>query len=81
MANGCVVLASNINNHKELVENNINGYLFNLSSNELSFKLKQIIENSNSQLNIQKEAIRKIKNNYSYEIVKKIIIKDFESLC
>ena len=80
MANGCVAIASNINNNQELIENGINGHLFDLLGNDFSLKLKQILENSDSQLIIQKEAIRKIKNNYSYEKVKEVIIEDFESL-
>lgn len=81
MANGCVAIASNINNNQELIENGINGHLFDLLGNDFSLKLKQILENSDSQLIIQKEAIRKIKNTYSYEKVKEVIIEDFESLC
>lgn len=81
MANGCVAVASNINNNQELIENGKNGHLFDLLGNDLSLKLKQILENSDSQLIIQKEAIRKIKNTYSYEKVKEVIIEDFESLC
>ena len=40
MANGCVAIASKINNHQELIENGINGHLFDLSGNDLSLKIK-----------------------------------------
>lgn len=43
MSHGCVVLISNIDNHKELVLNSENGFLIDLSENFYK-KLKKIIE-------------------------------------
>lgn len=43
MSHGCVVLISNIDNHKELVQNCENGFLIDLSDNFYK-KLKKIIE-------------------------------------
>ena len=55
---GCVVFASNIPNHQELI-NDSNGYLFNLSENSL----RNIFQDSNKNLN---ELKSKSKKGYNY---------------
>ena len=38
MGNGCIVLASNIENHSEIIDNSVNGFLFDLTEKDF-FKL------------------------------------------
>jgi len=65
MGAGCVVVAPNSKNNKEIIENKQNGYLFDLN-NENPFNIiknKDIKELENISIN----AIDTVKNNYSFE--------------
>ncbi len=50
MSNGCIVFLSNIPNHSELVEDGLNGFLFDFEEKELIKKLGEVIS-SKSTLN------------------------------
>ncbi len=65
MGAGCVVVAPNSKNNTEIIENNHNGYLFDLK-NENPFN---IIKNKDIKelKNISMNAIDTVKNNYSFE--------------
>ena len=54
LSSGCLVIATDIENHKELIKNNISGILYSKSKNELP----EIIENLEKQ-KILKVNVRK----------------------
>ena len=40
MSSGCIVIASNIKNHKEIIKHNTTGFLYNLNSPDIFEILK-----------------------------------------
>ena len=40
---GCIVFASNIKNHREIIQNGVNGFLFELDNNNL----RKVFEENN----------------------------------
>ncbi len=68
MSAGCIVLASNIENHKEIIEDGVDGFLFDLDEGSLFNKFENIKTfNEESLSDISLAATLKIKNHYSIE--------------
>ena len=69
MSVGCIVIASNIKNHSEIIAHGLNGYLFDIEEGCLNKQLKEIL--SESKLNseelelISQNASKKIDMNFS----------------
>ncbi|NTW31666.1 MAG: glycosyltransferase [Bacteroidetes bacterium] len=68
MSRGKIVLASVQGGHSEIIDNNVNGFLFDhFEKKSFSLQLKQILTLNNLQLEeISKNAINKIKDKCSY---------------
>lgn len=80
MANGCVVLASDIQHHREIIEDRVDGLLFDLSSPNLIDKLEQL-ENDPNLLNfISNNAIKKVKDNNSLSNLTELTFQDYKKL-
>jgi len=78
MANGCAVFASSIPNNKEIVEDKVTGYLFDLKTNELKnvfFNVKQ-----NDILKVASSGREFINKNYSVKKAVKKEIEDYKDL-
>lgn len=58
---GCIVFASNIINNRELITNNVNGILIELSSNNLLSEIELVLDDINLQKKIQINATKRIK--------------------
>lgn len=73
MAAGCIVFASNIKNHSEIIDEGINGFLFDLEENAFRNKILDIIEltkESSAFLEkVSNSATQKIKTNYSLPVI------------
>jgi glycosyltransferase involved in cell wall biosynthesis len=73
MAAGCVVFASNIKNHSEIIDEGVNGFLFELEDGAFRNKILEIIEStkvSSAFLDkVSKSATQKIKTYYSLPII------------
>ena len=68
MSAGCIVFASNIENHKEVIEDGVDGFLFDLDEGSLFNKFENIKTfNEESLSDISLAATLKIKNHYSIE--------------
>ena len=68
MSAGCIVLASNIENHKEIIEDGVDGFLFDLDEGSLFNKFENIKTFKEEKLSdISLAATLKIKNHYSIE--------------
>jgi len=78
MASGCIVILSNIDNHKELLDHGVNGYLFN--SNEDLIHVLTTIKSSNYQEKIIENSITRIQENNSLEVLLRLNLNDFNSL-
>ena len=59
MSVGCIVFASNIKNHSEIIDHRVNGFLFDLKKGSLIDELNQVINNSK----INKGELEFISNN------------------
>ena len=80
MSNGCIVLASNIDNHNELIKNNKNGILFNLEKGSLKKELERINESEHLLGEISASAIQTSREHFSIINAMKMEKKDFTSL-
>ena len=69
MSVGCIVFASNIKNHNEIINHRVNGFLFDLDSGSLKDVLNQVLNNSKFNKEelefISKNAVKTIKDDYS----------------
>ena len=63
MSKGCVVIASDITNHSEIIRNKFNGYLFSLNEETLVNKIEGLIKNENEMYFIQNNAIDSVNEN------------------
>ena len=73
MAAGCIVFASNIKNHSEIIDEGINGFLFELEENSFRNKILEIIQSmeeaSDFLEKVSHSATQKIKTKYSLPII------------
>ena len=69
MSAGCIVFASNINNHNEIINHRVNGFLFDLHRGSLNDILNQVINNSNFKKEeletISMNAVKTVNDEYS----------------
>lgn len=80
MGSGCVVLASDIPNHRELIDNGVNGILIELSKGNFYKKYLEIMENNNLIHKISKNSIKKIEECNSIDVISSLIYKDLISI-
>lgn len=78
MASGCVVLASNISNHSEIIKNGLNGYIFKLNNPQLLKKINQLKNDFNLQTKISNNAINEVYKNNSLENLISLIDEDYK---
>ena len=80
MSSGCIVIATDIKNHKELITHNENGYLFNFINSDIIEILDELIENYQLLDRLSKKASTTVlKNNHLQKLVGKME-KDYLSL-
>lgn len=80
MSSGCVVLASNIPNHQELIQNRQNGYLFNLEDKKLINLYLEINKNQSNLKKVSKNAFKDISDKNSLELLSSTTYNDYLSL-
>lgn len=74
---GKTVVASNISGNNEVIQNQINGLLFETENDEkLAESISYLLENSNIKVTLEQNAIATFNNKYSY----KIFIKGYSDL-
>ena len=78
MSAGCLVIASDIKNHKEFL-NNENSILFR-DINSLNEILKNLDKNQYDFKNLIENSLQTVKNNYSLENIARLELKDIEKL-
>jgi glycosyltransferase involved in cell wall biosynthesis len=77
MGSGCIVIGSNINNHSEIISDNINGYLFEIKKSYLQRKFELVLEDYANLPLISKNAHIFIKNEYSLNTSTETFYQDF----
>ena len=78
MGSGCVVIGSNINNHSEIISDNVNGFLFEIKNNNLITKFESVSQNDLVLSKISKKAHRFIGDFYSLHKSVDLFYEDFE---
>jgi glycosyltransferase involved in cell wall biosynthesis len=77
MGSGCIVIGSNINNHSEIISDNINGYLFEIKKSYLQRKFELVLEDYANLPLISKNAHMFIKNEHSLNSSTETFYQDF----
>jgi len=79
MSSGCVVLASSIPNHEEIIENKQNGYLYDLKENNLLHLFSQI-KTDNNLNKISRKAFVETAEKNSLKLLTSKTYEDYLSL-
>jgi glycosyltransferase EpsD len=79
MVSGCIVIASDIPNHAELIENGLNGFLFDLKNPNLQELLESLKSNSLIK-NISNQAAETIKSSHSINKISADYMNDYKTL-
>ena len=69
MASGCVVFLSNIPNHAELVDDGVNGFIYNLDKNMLRNKFNNVFDDIDSLKKISENAINSSDDKFNLQII------------
>lgn len=80
LSRGCVVFASNIKNHKEIIDHGKNGFLFDLDKDNLFSVFQKEISNSENIEFISLKGFENIKKTNSIDICVKREYLDFKKL-
>jgi len=80
MSAGCIVIASNIKNHKEIIENNKSGILFDLNNPSLINLLNQLNDDEILCREISYNATSSVYKNNSIDNLAKNIDNDYKNL-
>lgn len=77
MGSGCIVICSNIPNHSEIINNELNGFLFNFKNPQIKDILFRLESDINLQGKIANNAVKSIKNNNSINLISQKMYKDY----
>ncbi len=80
IANGCIVICSNIPNNKEIIQNNINGFLYTDEENALKKTLNKVMSKNKDFSNFRKSSVRSIKDIYGFDELLNKEIQDYFQL-
>lgn len=81
MSSGCIIFASKIDSHSELIVENVNGFLFDLSDPKNLIKIFQLnFENNNLLSSISKRSINTVNKNFSLNKAVELEYLDYLSL-
>ena len=78
MGSGCVVFGTNINNHSEIITDNVNGFLFEIKDNHLLKKFELISKNDEILSKISKDAYKFINDVFSLDKSVDLFYSDFD---
>ena len=77
MANGCIVIAKDIENNREIIKHKFSGLLYTNNLNEILVKCK---DGSFKDVDLIKNAKNTIEKNYSKEVIFSNYFSDFEKI-
>ncbi len=80
MGAGCIVLASNIANHRELIDNEVDGFLINLNTESFYERYNQIKNNENLLNKVSSSSIKRIEENNNINKISFQIYSDLMSI-
>ena len=72
---------SNIENHSEIIDNSVNGFLFDLTEKDFFKSLDKFYSLNNLEVvNMQKNSYETIGLKYNFQIIKNELIKDINNI-
>lgn len=80
MGSGCIVYASKIPNHEEIITENKDGFLVDLNYESFYDKLTTSLKSSDNLSSIKANAINRVKENNNIDKLSEIINNDFKKL-
>tara|TARA_B100000900_G_scaffold76986_1_gene61639 strand:- start:1069 stop:2190 length:1122 start_codon:yes stop_codon:yes gene_type:complete len=80
MSSGCIVFASKIKNHEEIIDDDINGVLFDLSDDSLISKFESLDNNNSKLIEISKNANKTVVDKYHIGKISKKVFSDYKLL-
>ena len=80
MSTGCIVIASNIKNHKEIIDHNITGFLYDLDSPVIFELLNKLEDSSSLQEKISTNALNTVLKANDISIISKEMSEDYKFL-
>ncbi len=80
MGSGCIVVASDIPNHRELIDHKVNGYLFDLEYPNLLNIYNEVILEKSSMENISNKSKQNIKENNNISKLSKNMYEDYQNI-
>ena len=80
MGSGCVVIASNIPNHKELIADGKDGRLFDLQNPGIENLLQELTKNKEYMKDLSTSASRRITTSNNIDQLASLMIEDYQNL-
>ena len=80
MAAGCIVIASDIKNHQELIDHKVNGFLVNFNNLDLANFIQDLLLDENKLKELSTNAMKYILKNNSIEEHINKEIEDYKSI-
>ena len=80
MGSGCIVVASDIPNHRELIDHKVNGYLFDLDNPNLLNIYNEVISEKSFMENISNKSKQNIKENNNISKLSKNMYEDYQNI-
>ena len=80
MSSGCIVIASNIKNHKEIIKHDITGFLYNFNFQDIFETLKKLEASSDLQEKISLNAFNTVLEKNDISIISKEMSGDYKFL-
>jgi len=77
----CILIASDIPNHRELIKPGENGFLFELKEGNLSKLISEIIDNNYDLDEISRTASKKVRENNLIDDIATKYYQDYKTLC
>ena len=80
MGSGCVVIASDIPNHKELIDNDVNGILFSLRRPNLKEVITKLRKDTNNLKKLSLTAKQKVLEDNNINDLATLMHEDYKRL-
>ena len=80
MSSGCIVFLSSIPNHVELVDDGMNGFIFDLETNKLRNKIKTVLDNNYDLKQISNNAINTTREKFNLQKISNLENEDYKFL-
>ena len=81
MSRGCIVIASNIENHTEIIAEGENGYIIPNDCTSLDIFINSLLQNKKKLQEVSLESREYVLNNYGIKSLSEFALNDYRRLC